>query len=406
MKEVITMQAAILTPADASIPDPQELLRRARELVPVLAERAEKGNELRRIPDETIRDFKEAGLFRVLQPKRYGGYELSPNLFYDLVMTLAEGDMSAAWVYSVVGVHPWQMALFDDRAQQEVWGKDANTLIASTYMPTGRARRVEGGFRFSGRWGYSSGSDHCDWVFLGGLVETQPGEPMDARTWLVPRSDFQIVDTWHTTGLKATGSKDIVIEDCFIPEYRTLSMFDCFQCRGPGQAVNTSALFKMPFGQVFPRAVSTASIGALQGMLNAFIDTAKQRVNVMGMSTAKEPIAQLVVAEAVNAIEEMKTILHRNLDRVYAYAERGEIPPMDERLKYKFQATYPPERVAELAARLFKAAGGAAVYSKNPFGRMLNDINTGRQHANNQYQFYGANYGKLLMGQEFMDFMV
>lgn len=400
------MQAANLKPAPAPTPDGEELLRRARALVPVLAARADQGNELRRIPDETIRDFQEAGLFRILQPKRYGGYELSPNLFYDVVMTLAEGDMSAAWVYSVVGVHPWQMALFDDRAQQEVWGKDDSTLIASTYMPTGRARRVEGGFRFSGRWGYSSGSDHCEWVFLGGLVETEPGEPMDARTWLVPRSDFEIVDTWHTTGLKATGSKDIIVKDAFIPEHRTLKMLDCFMCQGPGQAVNTAPLYKMPFGQVFPRAVSTASIGALQGMLDAFVETGKQRVNVMGMSMAKEPIAQLAIAEAVNAIDEMKTILHRNFERIYGYAERGEAMPMDERVKYKFQATYPPERVAELAARLFKAAGGAAVYAKSPFGRFLNDINTGRQHANNQYQFYGANYGKLLLGQEYMDFMV
>lgn len=400
------MQAANVKPAATQIPDAAELLRRARALVPVLAERAERGNELRRIPDETIRDFQEAGLFRVLQPKRYGGYEMSPSVFYDIVMTLAEGDMSSAWVYSVVGVHPWQMALFDDRAQQEVWGKDPSTLIASSYMPTGRAKRVEGGFRFSGRWGYSSGSDHSQWVFLGGMVETGPDEPIDARTWMVPRSDFKIVDTWHTAGLKATGSKDIVIEDCFIPEHRTLSMFDCFQCKGPGQAVNPAPLYRMPFGQVFPRAVSTASIGALQGMLDAFVGVAKQRVNVMGMSTAKEPIAQLAVAETVTAIEEMKHTLHRQFDLLQGYAERGEVPTMEERFRFKFQATHTPERVIQLATRLYKAAGGAAVYSKNPFGRFLNDISTGRQHAMNQYQTYGANYGAVLMGQEVMDFML
>lgn len=400
------MQTAEMKAAVIGTPSSDELIARARALIPVLRERAVIGDEQRSLPRETIEDLRAAELFRVLQPKRYGGYEMSPKVFYDIVMTLAEGDMSVGWVYSVVAVHAWQMALFDDRAAQEVWGEDDTTLISSSYMPTGRARRVEGGFLFSGRWGYSSGCDHCDWVFLGGLVETAEGQPLDARTWLIPRKDYEIVDTWHTAGLKGTGSKDIVIKDVFVPDYRTHKMIDGFTCDSPGNKWNTSPLYRMPFGQVFSRAVSTASIGALRGMVNSFIDTAKTRITVMGAKTVDDTAAQLVIAEANNTIDELTLVLKRNFDVLESYAERGETPSIEERVQYRFQASYPPERISHLASRLFKAAGGAAVYTRSPYGRFLADINVGRQHAANQFQIFGANWGKVQLGQANQDYFL
>ena len=400
------MQTVEMKQPAANIPGSEELIARARALVPMLRERAVLGDENRRLPQETIADLQAAGLFRVLQPKRYGGYEMSPKVFYDIVMILAEGDMSVGWVYSVVAVHAWQMALFDDRAAQEVWGEDSNVRISSSYMPTGRAKPVEGGFLFSGRWGYSSGCDHCDWVFLGGLVEPVEGQPVDARTWLIPRKDYEIVDTWHTAGLKGTGSKDIVIKDAFVPEYRTHKMIDGFTCNSPGNQMNTAALYRMPFGQVFSRAVSTASIGALRGMVDSFVETAKTRVNVVGAKTSDDSVAQLAIAEAINTIDELTLVLKRNFEALEGYAERGEVPPIEERVKYRFQASYPPERVAELASRLFKAAGGAAVYTRNPYGRFLADINVCRQHAANQFQMFGTNWAKVQLGQQSLDFFL
>ena len=149
---------------------PSSLLASAREMVPTLAKRAALAEQNRSIPAETIADFKHAGLFRVIQPKCYGGYELDPGVFFDIQMTLAEGCMSSGWVYGVVAVHNWQLALFDPRAQEDVWAKDSSVLIASSYMPKGQVERVDGGFRFSGRWGFSSGVDHASWLFLGGIV--------------------------------------------------------------------------------------------------------------------------------------------------------------------------------------------------------------------------------------------
>ncbi len=156
-------------------------------MIPTLAQRSLEGRRLRRIPDETIVDMQRAGFFRVLQPKRWGGYEMDLNTFYEIQLALAEGDMSTAWIYGVSGVHPWFMALLDDRAAQEVWHGDTAALICSSLMPAGRATPAEGGYRLSGRWRYASCCEHCDWALLGALVVTGNGGPPEGRIFLLPR---------------------------------------------------------------------------------------------------------------------------------------------------------------------------------------------------------------------------
>ena len=188
--------------AAQKIPSPEEIIARTRAMIPGLIKRAPIGERDRRLPKETIAEMQAAGLFKVLQPKRWGGYEMDTGTYYEVQMALGEGDMSVAWVYGVVGVHPWFVAQLDERAEQEIWGQDNSTLICSSLMPVGTAKPVEGGFRISGRWKYASGSDHCEWAFLGGAVE---GRPDDRRIFVVPRKDYEIIDTWHVPGLKATG---------------------------------------------------------------------------------------------------------------------------------------------------------------------------------------------------------
>src|SRR5262249_33795831 len=176
---------------DYLTPEAIEVIESARALAPRLAERAEAAERPGGVPAETIREMQAAGLFRVLQPKRWGGLELDPRVFYRVQMALAEGCMSTAWIYGVIGVHNWELPLFAEAAQQEVWGKSSATLIASTYMPVGRAERVEGGWRFSGRWGFSSGIEHCEWVFLGGLLP-KAGGGFEHNTFLLPKSDCRV----------------------------------------------------------------------------------------------------------------------------------------------------------------------------------------------------------------------
>jgi 3-hydroxy-9,10-secoandrosta-1,3,5(10)-triene-9,17-dione monooxygenase len=379
-------------------PAPADLIARARALIPALAARAAKAEEERRIPRETIADMQAAGLFRVFQPERWGGYQIDPAAYFEIQLALAEGCMSTGWVYGVVGLHPWLMGLFDDRAAQEVWGKDDTVLICSSLMPTGTAVPAPGGFRLSGRWKFASGCEHCGWAYLGGTPAVDGGSG-DRSIFLVPRSDYEIEDTWRVSGLKATGSHDIVVKDAFVPGYRRLRWIDNFNGVGPGQAVNRSSLYRWIFGQIFFRGVSTPALGALQGMLDAFLRYGSARV-ARGARAVDDPSVQLVVAEVAAAIDEMRTILFRNLDRLRDYAERGELPPLRDRIAYKFHSALVGERCSVLAARLFKAAGGAGLYTDLPFGRVLADITAGRQHISNQYDSIGRNLGAAMFGIE------
>lgn len=392
----------------ATLVTPQALVQRAREMVPVLAARAKQTEELRRVPDETVAEMQEAGFFRVLQARQYGGYEMDPQVFYDICMTLAEGCMSTAWIYGVIGVHNWQMACFDPRASEDVWGQDTSVRIASTYMPKGQVKPVEGGFKFSGRWGFSSGIDHCQWVLLGGLIFPADGKgPPEYRTFLVPRSDFEVIDTWHVMGLKGTGSKDIVVKDAFVPEHRTHKASDGFMGTNPGRHTFTADLYKLPFGQIFVRAVSSAAIGSLQGALDTFLDFAKVRVGDMGNKTSEQAPAQLAASETALAIDEMKLVLNRNFD-VLMDKIRAKQPLDDirQRLHFRHQAAQVVDRCARHAYQLFSACGGRGIFTDFPLHRYLMDIYAARGHYANNPEQFGRNYGSVLLGRENTDYFL
>jgi len=385
-----------------AIPSREELIARARELVPLLKERADADERNRSIDPDTIRRMVEAGLFRVLQSRRWGGYELGQRTFAEVQMTLAEGDMSVAWVYGVVGLHALHLCLFDDRAAQDVWGEDSSLLVASPYMPGGVAKPVPGGYELSGRWAYSSGSDHCPWTFLGGTVE---GDPKDYRSFLLPRADAKLVDTWYTTGLAATGSQDVVVEKAFVPEHRTHKMIDGFLCQNPGAAVNTGPLYRMPFMLVFMRAITNGQIGALQSLVDLFSAYAKDKVFV-GSRTAKDPDAQLALADAVASIDEMKKVMFANFEIMDEYAERGETLPLELRHRFRFQSARTAERCIRLAEPLFQVSGGGGVYDRTNMGRIYRNMLTARQHAAAQYRMYGRTYGDKLLGGEVEDILL
>jgi 3-hydroxy-9,10-secoandrosta-1,3,5(10)-triene-9,17-dione monooxygenase len=393
---------------NSAVPTADELISTARAMIPTLRERAQRQADNRRLLPETIAEMKAAGFFRVLQPRRWGGYEMDPRVFAEIQIALAEGDMSVGWVYGVVGVHAFQIALFDDRAAQDVWGADNSVLIASTYMPTGRATPVEGGYRFSGKWKFSSGVEHCQWIFLGGLTvkDEATGKGGDYCTFLLPRADFEIVDTWDVMGLKGTGSQDIVVKDVFIPDYRVHKTSDAYGGTSPGNAVNTGHLYRYPFVQVFFRAVTNGCIGGLQAMLNDFRAYGASRITTVGTSTANDPDAQLACAEAASAIDEMKCILHRNYAEIDASARRGELPTEEQRLLYRYQSSVVAERCLEIAAKLFKGAGGSGLYATQSFGRIYNDLIAARQHVSNQSQVSGRGLGAVLLGLPNRDPMI
>ncbi len=384
------------------------ILTRAQALAPKLAERARAADELRRLPDETVVDLKSGGFFRLLQPSRWGGAEADPLTFFDVQQTLAAACPSTAWVFGVVGVHNWQLALFPLQAQEEVWGADANTLISSSYAPTGKVERADGGFKIAGRWSFSSGCDHCQWVFLGGLVPPEKGDRgPEMLTFLVPRKDYRIEDNWFVAGLKATGSKDIVVDGAFVPAHRTHKLADGFRRASPGNEVNPAPLYRLPFGQIFVRSVSTSAIGAAQGALDLYTKIAAKRVAAGdGQKVAEEQQAQLVAARAAALIDEARVVLRRNFEEMMAAARAGSDIPLERRLRFRFDSAQAVVKSVAVVDELFTASGGRAIFLDHPLLRFFLDVHAARAHYANNPDKPGRNWGGVQLGLKNTDFFV
>jgi 3-hydroxy-9,10-secoandrosta-1,3,5(10)-triene-9,17-dione monooxygenase len=384
------------------------LYKAARDMVPALRDRTEETARLGQLPAATVAAMQEAGFFRIMQPARYGGFEMDPEVFFKVQMILAEGCMSTAWVLGVVAIHNWQLGLFDDQAQQDVWGEDDATLISSSYMPVGKVEHVEGGYRLSGHWGFSSGSKHCKWAFLGGMVPPQEaGAAPDYRTFMVPLGDYEIVDNWNVSGLEGTGSHDIVVKDAFVPEYRTHRSIHGFECNSPGNAVNDHYIFRLPFGQIFVRAVSSSSIGCLKGVVDSYIAVNKDRVGLNdGNKIATDPDAQMALAEAVATVDECQTIMFRNFDAMVEAARSGSDLAIDDRVKMRFDAALVARKCTEAINQMFISCGAQGIFKDHPLNRAWLDINAGRTHvANNPFKF-GRNLGGSMMGGDNGDFFL
>jgi len=375
-----------------------ELIARARRLVPALRERAEQADREGKVPDETVREMQEAGLFRALQPKKWGGYEVDPRTFFEIQMTLAEGCMSTAWIYGVMGVHPWQLARYPVEAQQDVWGEDISTLISSTYMPVAKVVPVEGGYRVSGRWGFSSGSEHCQWCLLGGILPVEGDQAAEHGTFLVPRSDYRIEKNWDVLGLRGTGSHDIVVEDAFVPAHRVQRTNNSSLAATPGREVNTNPIYALPFAQVFTRAVSSSCLGALQGAINEFRANAAKHLGKHGAKTAEDPVAQSAVAEAIMTVDAFKLVLERNFAHMLALAEQGEIPDTETRLLYRYQSAQVTNVCAERVSDLLRSMAASGLYSTNPVARTFRDLHQARGHISNNVAAYGRSYGAVQLG--------
>ena len=376
----------VMTQDAAVIPSPEVLIERARAMIPTLKARARQCTQGRNVPAETVAEMQEAGFFRILQPQRWGGYEMHPNVFFEVQKLLAEGCMSTGWMYGVLGCHPYEMALFHDRAQQEVWGEDPSMLVSSTYQPVGKVTHVDGGFRLSGRWGFSTGSVHCGWVLLGAIVPAKnEGDPFDMRTFLLPRADYTIdEDAWQTFGLQGTGSHDIIVDDVFVPEYRTHKAADGFLCQNPGQVENDSPLYRLPWAQVFVRSVSTAAFGGARAALKAGLDIMQSRVSTnTGKASKQDPILQAALAKAHSQILEMETTQRLTFEELMTLAEKGEEIPMEKRALFAYQSSTLVRRLVDLVDDVMQLLGGRAIYTSSAIIQPWLDLNAARAHVAN-----------------------
>lgn len=376
--------------------DSQTVLDGVRDLLPTFRERAEETEHLRAVPEASVKELEETGFFRMLQPRRFDGLEADPVDFYTCVRAVASACGSTGWICSVLGVHPWQIALFADDAQQAVWGSDTSTRVSSSYAPTGKAVLTDGGFTLSGRWSFSSGCAHASWVLLGGLVYNADGQIVDFRTFLIPREAYEIVDVWNVVGLAGTGSHDIVVAETFVPEAFTLSMSETGRCQGPGQAQNPGDLYKLPFHSLFTTTITTPIIGMATGAYAEHVAMQQKRVRAsyLGEKAALDPFAAVRIARASSEIDAAWTLLMADIREEQAYVAKGERIPLPLRLKVRRDQVLGTQRAIDAIDALFEASGGRALATGAPLQRAWRDAHAGRVHAANDperaLQLFGA----------------
>ena len=353
-------------------------------LLPSLRERAQEAEDLRRIPDENIKGLQEAGFFRLLQPEQWGGYQSDPVLFYDAVRKLASACGSTGWVSGIIGVHNWHLALFDQQAQEEVWGEDTDTRISSSYAPMGAGQVVDGGYVVNGSWAWSSGSGIADWVFVGGPV-IKDGKPVDFVSFLIPREDYNIKDVWNVVGLRGTGSNTIEVKDVFVPRHRMLSYRTMGMGQAPGLERNTAPVYKMPWGTIHPSTISTPIVGMAYGAYAAHVEHQGKRVRAAyaGEKAKDDPFAKVRIAGAASDIDAAWRQLSGNLADEYNYILRGEEVPMELRLAARRDQVRATGRAIASIDTLFENSGAHALENGTPIQRFWRDAHAGRVHAAN-----------------------
>lgn len=359
------------------------VLAAVEEILPAIAARTHEAEELRRLPEASVKEIVGTGVMRLLQPKRHGGFESDPRDFYRAVLRIASACGSSGWVTGVVGVHAWQLALFDDRLQQEIWADDPDELVSSSYMPGGKLTPVEGGYEVTGRWSFSSGSDHCGWAILGAILPQEEGPPT-LYNIVVPRSDYQIDDTWHTVGLRGTGSNDIVIDRAFVPAYRMLTRDEVYGGAAPGLTENTGPLYKMPFATMFANVITAPIIGMAEGMLALDLEHVKNRVSrSFGKAVEGDPYTVAAIGEAAREIEACRLQLMTNLGDMYALVEAGETIPMDLRTRARRDQVIATERCVEAIDTMFDRGGAGVIALSQPMQRVWRDAHAAKHHMVN-----------------------
>ncbi|MCH2625362.1 MAG: hypothetical protein MKZ77_07350 [Acidimicrobiales bacterium] len=356
---------------------------------------------LGQLPEETTKRMKATGVIRLLQPPEHGGYAADPTDFMEAVMALGNADSAVGWVAGVIGVHPWEMAFNDQRVLQEVWGQDADTWVASPYAPNGIARQVDGGFVFNGKWEFSSGTDSCDWIVLGGLVEGEElvdGIPQMYH-FLLPRSDYEIVeDSWNVMGLRGTGSKDIIVNDAVVPEYRVLNATKVFDGTAATEAGRDEALYRMPWSAIFPVALSAAVVGICEGALACHYSYQASRTSMLG-PMAKNPYLSSRVGEAASEIHASRSQLLYNVSNMYAMAQSGVEIPLEMRIAGRRDQVRAARRAVEALDDIYIRSGGGATRDENPLAKWFRDAHTAINHtifaAEDMYHAHAA----MMMGQ-------
>ena len=367
-----------------------------QQILDLIASKSADQREARKMSKEVVDALKECGFFTMLLPKQWGGLERKPQEFFAEQVRIAEADMSTAWAGGIIAVHAFQLALMSEEAQREVYEADPNTLISSSDNPVGaRAEMCEGGFMLHGRWGWSSGSDHCTWALLGGVI---PGDGY--RTFLVPRNQYDIEDTWDVMGLQGTGSNDVVIsEPIFVPDHRTHKQMDGFNCVND----QDNPMYDLSWAQTFVRVVNSAAIGALKKAVKVFVESKQGNSTTDMTKFAGDVETQERLAKVLNTIGELEAVMYHNFDKMEAASWK---PTLEDRIMYRYQASIVIDKAIEAIDTLFEVAGGRSVFNGHPLQQLWHDIHIARCHVANNPTAFARNLGSVALGMENKDVFI
>jgi 3-hydroxy-9,10-secoandrosta-1,3,5(10)-triene-9,17-dione monooxygenase len=377
------------------------MIARAKALIPALCDRASRTEELRRLPPETERDLHESGLFRIVQPKRVGGAEFDYVALVDSADVIGRADASVAWNLANLASHHWMLAMFDKRAQDLVWSKDANALIASSFIfPAGRAKRVDGGYVLRGCWPFSSGVDSSEWNMLASVVSSDDeADGIEYRIFLVNKSDYKILDTWYATGLRGTGSNDVEVNDAFVADFMTLAVSDLDGGPTPGSAVNPNALYALPVFSLFPYVLSGVALGNAQACLDDYVDIARHRASTYNRAKIGDlQSTQIKIAEASAKIDAARLIMRSTCIEAMAGARNGHVPDIAAKTKSRRDGAFAVNLCTEAVSLLFAASGARGLFTSGVLQRQFRDAHAINSHIAFNFDAAGTNYGRVALG--------
>ena len=384
-------------------PSVDELIDRARAIGALAREHALETEQSRQVSAELIGKMRDAELFRVMQPARFGGFEYGYDTFVELVAAVSTGDGSTGWVYSLGAVHPWLIACYPEKAQQEVWTQDRDAIAAVSYAPTGKAAPDKDGYRLSGRFSFASGCDNANWAILGGILPLKDGPK--PGFFLVPRSQFTIHDDWFTMGLAGTGSKTIVVEDQFVPAYRTVTFAEMLIGNGPGTETNNNPLYRQPMLAVVPHCLVAPALGMARGALEAFKEQAAGRTTRGAVAGGNNRMSEFItvqmrVAEATASIDAAQLLIHRDINNTLATVIAGKRPDIALRMRNRLTHSFATKLLVQAVDAVFIAAGGAALGLQHPVQRFWRDIHAASSHISLNWDSVSAMYGQHVFGLE------
>jgi alkylation response protein AidB-like acyl-CoA dehydrogenase len=368
-----------------------------RELVDRLAARAGETEELRRLPDATIEDYEAAGLGRLLLPARYGGEQADFPAILDPVRELAHGCTSSAWTLGFYMLHVWVLALFDERAQDELFAAGRPVRAPAPLAPTGRGLPAPGGVRLTGRWSWATGIAHAEWVLLGALCG--PDDQIDPALVLMPAAEVEVSDTWRTEGMRGTGSADVHVQDAFVPSHRIVGIREIYSGTAPGAALHDASVYRWPLVPALAMTAAMPALGSAERAVELFSERLAGRVLAHGGGAQRDkPAAQMRLGEARVRLRACRALVEETMEAIQCRLGHGERADLGVRADARLAAAHVVAESRRVIALLLAAAGGSAHFLGDPLQRIKRDVDTLAGHVIFDYDTSRELAGTLAIG--------